>query len=65
MNISTAIIGVLFGLPMMLNAKYTSLQWTDCGSKQVVWYDLELTPMVIFQELTTMSLKYLFVLSTD
>lgn len=32
-----------------LSAEYTKLEWSDCGSKEVEFQDLSLTPMPILQ----------------
>lgn len=33
----------------LLNAEYTKLQWSDCGSRQVTFTDLDVSPMPIRQ----------------
>lgn len=33
----------------VLNAEYTKFQWTDCGSRQVTFSDIDVTPMPILQ----------------
>ena len=36
-------------LPLLASAQYTKLQWTNCGSPQVEFYNIDIKPMPIIQ----------------
>ena len=36
-------------LPALFQAEYTKLEWSDCGSREVVFYNIDVTPMPILQ----------------
>ena len=36
-------------LPLLASAEYTKLQWTNCGSPQVEFYNIDIQPMPIVQ----------------
>ena len=40
---------ILSIVPLLINAEYTKLQWTDCGSREVQIYDIDIKPMPILQ----------------
>lgn len=40
---------VLCVCPLLLNAEYTKLQWSDCGSKEATIYEIDVKPMPILQ----------------
>ena len=33
----------------VINAQYTKMQWSDCGSRQVEFSDIDMSPMPILQ----------------
>ena len=40
-------LSILIILPALINAEYTKLQWSDCGSKEVTLLDANVKPMPI------------------
>ena len=42
-------LAVFIILPALLVAEYTKLQWSDCGSREVTVYDVDVKPMPILQ----------------
>ncbi len=44
-----AIILLSVALLPLLQAEYTKLQWSDCGSKEVTFYNIDVSPMPIVQ----------------
>ena len=44
----TALLSLVL-LPVLINAEYTKLQWTDCGSKAIQFTNIAATPMPIIQ----------------
>ena len=40
---------VLTSLVVLSNAEFTTLQWADCGSPQVQFFDMAVKPMPILQ----------------
>jgi hypothetical protein len=45
----TLLLSLFFSIIPLLNAEYTKLQWTDCGSKAISFTNIGITPMPIIQ----------------
>ncbi len=43
------LVSSLFSLITWSNAQFTKLQWSDCGSPQVQFFDIAIKPMPILQ----------------
>lgn len=43
------LVVLLLALPCLITAEFNKLQWSDCGSKAVTFYEADITPMPILQ----------------